>query len=32
MQIHIVAGQGHPPLLLDEETISRVATFFTRHG
>lgn len=31
MQIHVVAGQGHPPLLLDEETISRVAAFLSQY-
>lgn len=32
MEVHIVPGQGHPALLLDGETISRVAEFFALHG
>lgn len=32
MQVHVVPGQGHPPLLLDEETISQVVAFLSQHG
>jgi hypothetical protein len=27
MKVHIVEGQGHAPLLLDEPTIARIASF-----
>ncbi|MGH6842095.1 MAG: alpha/beta fold hydrolase, partial [Methylocella sp.] len=26
-EVHIVEGQGHAPLLLDEETIARICVF-----
>jgi pimeloyl-ACP methyl ester carboxylesterase len=32
MEIHVVPGQGHPPLLLDAETIACVAGFLARCG
>jgi len=32
MEIHIVPGQGHPALLLDDETIARILRFFALHG
>ena len=32
MPTHIVEGQGHAPLLMDEVTISRVAGFIQREG